>query len=249
MSETFLDGRTALVTGATRGIGFAIAYALADAGATVAICGRSSDGVDEAVRRLTNGCERKVVGKAADVRASTDVAELFQWVDRETGGLDILVNNAGVGIMKSTAELTVEDWRRTIETNLSGAFYCSREALARFKNRGAGYIINIGSLAGKNAFAGGAAYNASKFGLNGLTEAMLLDHRYDQVRVSHIMPGSVDTEFSGRLTSEKLTSGGSATADWKIAPKDIGEIVLMLLRMPERTLVSRVEVRPAKPRN
>ncbi len=177
MNETFLDGRTAVVTGATRGIGFAIARTLADAGATVAICGRSQDRVDDAVRSLTNDSQRKVVGKAADVRASTDVAALFAWVDSETGGPDILVNNAGVGVMKSTAELTVEDWQQTIETNLSGAFYCSREALARFKNRGGGYIINIGSLAGKNAFAGGGAYNASKFGLNGFSEAMMLDHR------------------------------------------------------------------------
>jgi NAD(P)-dependent dehydrogenase (short-subunit alcohol dehydrogenase family) len=237
MPETFLTGKIAVVTGATRGIGFAIARTLADAGATVAICGRSQDGVDDAVRRLTNESRRKVVGKAADVRASTDVAALFQWVDSETGGPDILINNAGVGIMKRTAELTVEEWRQTIETNLSGAFYCSREALTRFKHRASGYIINIGSLAGKNAFAGGGAYNASKFGLYGFTEAMMLDSRYDNVRVSHIMPGSVDTEFSS----------GSARADWKIAPEDIGEIVLMLLRMPERTLVSQVEVRPAKP--
>jgi len=240
MNETFLIGQTAVVTGATRGIGFAIARALADSGATVSICGRDQSNVDDAVRLLTNESKRKVVGKVADVRASTSVAALFEWVDGETGGPDILVNNAGVGVMKSTAELTVEDWQRSIETNLSGAFYCSREALGRFKNRRGGYIINIGSLAGKNAFAGGAAYNASKFGLNGLSEAMMLDHRHDNVRVSHIMPGSVDTAFS---------SGGSAKADWKIAPEDIGEIVLMLLRMPERTLVSRVEVRPAKPRN
>jgi 3-oxoacyl-[acyl-carrier protein] reductase len=243
MSETFLTGRTAVVTGATRGIGFAIARALADAGATVAICGRDQQGVDEAVRRLTNESQRKVVGKAADVRTSTSVAALFEWLDSETGGPDILVNNAGVGLMKRTAELTVEDWQQSIETNLSGAFYCSREALGRLKNRGGGYIINIGSLAGKNAFAGGAAYNASKFGLNGLSEAMMLDHRYDNVRVTHIMPGSVDTGFSARESAQ------SAKADWKIAPEDIGEIVLMLLRMPERTLVSRVEVRPAKPRN
>jgi NAD(P)-dependent dehydrogenase (short-subunit alcohol dehydrogenase family) len=189
--------------------------------------------------RLTNGSERKVAGKVADVRVSTRVAALFDWVEKETGGPDILVNNAGVGVMKSAAELTVQDWQQTIETNLSGAFYCSREALGRMKNRGRGYIINIGSLAGKSAFKGGAAYNASKFGLDGLTEATMLDHRYDNVRVTHIMPGSVDTEFSG----------GMAKAEWKIAPEDIGEIVLMLLRMPERTLVSRVEVRPAKPRN
>jgi 3-oxoacyl-[acyl-carrier protein] reductase len=243
MNETFLQGRIAVVTGATRGIGFAIASALADAGATVAICGRSQDSVDEAVRRLTNASQRKVVGKVADVRGSTDVAALFEWIDSETGGPDILVNNAGLGVMKSTTELTVEDWQQTIDTNLSGVFYCWREALGRMKKRGGGYIINVGSLAGKNAFAGGAAYNASKFGLTGFTEAMMLDHRHDNVRVSHIMPGSVDTEFSGRGAG-----GGSAKADWKIAPRDIGEIVLMLLRMPERTLVSQVEVRPAKPR-
>jgi NADP-dependent 3-hydroxy acid dehydrogenase YdfG len=171
------------------------------------------------------------------------VAALFEWIDSEMGGPDILVNNAGVGIMKSAAELTVEDWRQTMETNLTGVFYCSREALLKMKKRGGGYIINVGSLAGKSAFSGGAAYNASKFGLSGFTEAMMLDHRYDNVRVSHIMPGSVDTEFSGRGKS-----GGSARADWKIAPEDIGDIVLMLLRMPERTLVSQVEVRPAKPR-
>jgi 3-oxoacyl-[acyl-carrier protein] reductase len=242
MSKDFLEGRTAVVTGATRGIGYAIAEALSGAGATVVITGRSQAGVPEAVRRLTTlstgASKGKVIGKAADVRANAEVAELFAWIDRETGGPDILVNNAGIGLFKSTAELTVEEWQRTLETNLSGAFYCSREALARFKNRGGGYIINMGSLAGKSAFAGGAAYNASKFGLDGLTEAMMLDHRYDNVRVTHIMPGSVDTGFSGE----------SAKADWKIAPDDIGEIVLMLLRMPERTLVSRVEVRPSKPR-
>jgi 3-oxoacyl-[acyl-carrier protein] reductase len=255
MNENFLTNRTALVTGATRGIGFAVARALADAGAIVAICGRSQESVEGAVRRLTNESKGKVVGKVADVRTGTDVAALFEWVDSETGGPDILVNNAGVGIMKSAAELTVEDWQKTIETNLSGAFFCSREALTRMKNRSGGYIINIGSLAGKNAFAGGAAYNASKFGLYGLTEAMMLDHRYDNVRVTHIMPGSVDTGFGGGSASAdgkpgSPTADGKMTArvDWKIAPEDIGEIVLMLLRMPERTLVSQVEVRPAKPR-
>jgi 3-oxoacyl-[acyl-carrier protein] reductase len=261
MNEKFLLNRTALVTGATRGIGFAIARALADAGAIVAICGRSPDSVEDAVRRLTNDSQRKVLGKAADVRASESVAALFTWLDQAfseqafseqellkqgTAGPDILVNNAGVGIMKSTAELTVEDWRRSIDTNLSGAFFCSREALGRMKNRGAGWIINIGSLAGKNAFARGAAYNASKFGLNGFTEAMMLDHRNDNIRVAHIMPGSVDTDFSSETI--RSTSVGAKT-EWKIAPEDIGEIVLMVLRMPERTLVSRVEVRPARPRN
>jgi 3-oxoacyl-[acyl-carrier protein] reductase len=235
--NTFLAGKNALVTGGTRGIGLAVAEALLGAAASVAICGRSEETLKNAVSQLTNRAKSKVVGKVADVRRNTEVADLFTWIDRELGNLDIVVNNAGVGVFKSTAELSVEDWQKTVETNLSGVFYCCREALPRLKQRGGGYIINISSLAGKNAFAGGAAYNASKFGLNGFSEAMMLDHRYDKVRVSYVMPGSVNTEFSS----------GAARVDWKIAPEDIGEIVLMLLRMPERTLVSRVEVRPSRP--
>lgn len=226
------------MTGGTRGIGLAVAQALLQAGAGVAICGRRQQHVEEAVRQLTSWSKSKVAGKVADVRDSTQVASFFEFVDREMGSFDILVNNAGVGVFKSTAELTVEEWRDTLETNLSGVFYCCREAVPRLKNRDGGHIINISSLAGKNAFAGGAAYNASKFGLNGFSEALMLDHRYDNVKVSYVMPGSVDTDFSPR----------SERAAWKIAPEDIGEIVLMLLRMPERTLVSRVEVRPAKPK-
>jgi 3-oxoacyl-[acyl-carrier protein] reductase len=235
--DTFLAGKNALVTGGTRGIGLTVAEALLGVGASVAICGRSEKNVQTAVSQLTNKAKGKVVGKVADVRSNTEVSDLFTMLDRDLGGLDILVNNAGVGVFKSTAELSVEDWRKTLETNLSGVFYCCREALPRLMQRGGGYIINMSSLAGKNAFSGGAAYNASKFGLNGFSEAMMLDHRYDKVRVSYVMPGSVGTEFGS----------GAAQADWKIAPEDIGEIVLMLLRMPERTLVSRVEVRPSRP--
>ena len=226
-----------MVTGGTRGIGLAVAEALLGAGAGVAICGRTEEALKSAVSQLTNKSKSKVVGKVADVRTNAEVAHLFTVIDHELGGLDILVNNAGVGVFKSTAELSIEDWQKTLETNLSGVFYCCREALPRMKQRGGGYIVNISSLAGRNAFAGGAAYNASKFGLNGFSEAMMLDHRYENVRVSYVMPGSVDTEFGSR----------AARADWKIAPEDIGEIVLMLLRMPERTLVSRVEVRPSRP--
>ena len=214
-----------------------MAEALLDARASVVVCGRSEETVKSAVSHLTNKSKSKVLGKVADVRSNTEVSDLFKMIDHELGGLDILVNNAGIGIFKSTAELSVEDWQKTLETNLSGVFYCCREALPRMTERGGGYIVNISSLAGKNAFSGGAAYNASKFGLNGFSEAMMLDHRYEKVRVSYVMPGSVDTEFSSR----------AARADWKIAPADIGEIVLMLLRMPERTLVSRIEVRPSRP--
>jgi len=236
--DTFLLGKNAVVTGGTRGIGFAISQALAAAGANVAICGRDPVRLENAVRQLTDSSEGKVAGKVADVSDDTEVAGLFAFVDEKLGGPDIVVNNAGVGIFKSTAELSVKEWQMTLQTNLSGTFYCCREALPRLKKRGGGYIINIGSLAGKNAFAGGAAYNASKFGLDGFSEAMMLDHRYDNVRVTHIMPGSVDTEFSR----------SSVRADWKIAPEDVAEIALMLLRMPARTLVSRVEVRPSKPK-
>ena len=234
--DTFLVGKNAVVTGGTRGIGLAIAEALALAGAGVAICGRTQANVDSAVRQLTNKSKSKVVAKVADVRNSTEVSSFFEYLDRELGQLDIVVNNAGVGIFKSTAELSVEEWQKTLDTNLSGVFYCCREALRRIRNRG-GYIINISSLAGKNAFASGAACNASKFGLNGLSEAMMLDHRNENVKVSYILPGSVATEFSSSSGGEK----------WKIAPEDVAEIVLMLLKTPARTLISRVEVRPSKP--
>lgn len=236
--NTFLEGKNAIVTGGTRGIGFAIAQALCVSGASVAISGRSAATVEKAVRMLASVSKSKVVGKVADVRNSTEVVRFFEFVDAELGGLDILVNNAGVGVFKSTADLSIAEWQTTLETNLSGVFYCCHEALLRFRSRGGGYVINIGSLAGKNAFAGGAAYNASKFGLKGFSEAMMLDHRQENVRVSCIMPGSVDTSFSG---------GGSQPVGWKIAPDDIAELVLMLLRTPGRTLVSRLEVRPSKP--
>jgi 3-oxoacyl-[acyl-carrier protein] reductase len=239
MENGFLEGRGAVVTGGTRGIGRAIAEALVDAGVRVAICGRDRDAVDRAVKQISQRPKSNIVGAPADVASSQDVAQFFRFVDRELGGFEILINNAGVGVFRSTAELTIEDWRRTLDTNLSGVFYCCHEALPRFQERGGGYIINISSLAGKNAFAGGAAYNASKFGLNGFGEALMLDHRHDNVRVSSIMPGSVDTEFG---------SGSSSKAAWKIAPEDIAEIVLMLLHTPDRTLISRVEVRPSKPK-
>lgn len=237
--EAALDGRNVIVTGGTRGIGRAIVESVLDAGANVAFCGRSREGVDRATEELrARRVSGKVAGFAADVAVPNQVSAFFEFVDKELGGADVLVNNAGIGIFKSAAELSVDDWKKTIDTNLSGAFYCSREALPRFVKRGAGYIVNISSLAGKNAFAGGAAYNASKFGLNGFSEAVMLDHRYENVRVSYVMPGSVATEFGS----------GAAAADWKIQPQDIAEIVMMLLKMPARTLVSRVEVRPSKPR-
>lgn len=248
MKERFLEGKGAVITGGTKGIGRAIAWALAEAGANVAIGARTagaSERAAEEIRRELAGkigedkaAGQRIAGARVDAGDSTSVTKFFEFVDTEIGGVDVLVNNAGIGIFGKTAEMSVEQWDAVIATNLSGAFYASREALARFRQRGGGAIINVSSLAGKNPFAGGAAYNASKFGMNGFSEAMMLDHRQDNVRVSYIMPGSVDTEFAGNRVGES----------WKIAPEDIAEITLMLLRMPARTLVSRVEVRPSRPR-
>jgi len=240
LSSIDIKDQVCLVTGGTRGIGRAIAKMLLLEGAAVAICGRSQDSVDRAVAELTAETAGKVKGKVADVRNHEDVAELFRFVDAEFGRLDVLVNNAGVGIFRHVRELSLDEWNRTLETNLYGAFYCSREALFRFGTDGGGYVVNISSMAGSNAFAGGAAYNASKLGLTGFTEALLQDVRNENVRVSTIMPGSVATEFNGRPAGDG--------ANWKIWPEDVAGIVRLLLQMPERTVISRVEVRPARPK-
>lgn len=235
-----LSGKLAIVTGGTRGIGRAIAERLLREGASVAICGRGSASVDRAVAQMKP--LGKVFGHPADVTSVESVGEFFRAVDREFGGLDILVNNAGEAVFHKVAEMTPEEWHRNIDLNLNGPYYCSHEALARFQKRGGGFIVNISSLAGKNPFSGGAGYNASKFGLNGFTEAMMLDHRYDNLRVSCIMPGSVDTEFAGDPAKR------SGDTSWMIAPEDVAEAVVLVLRMPARTMVSRIEIRPSRPR-
>ena len=248
-SRNLFENKVCLVTGGTRGIGRAIAEMLLAEGALVVVCGRWPDSVTRAVSEMEARWPGKVKGKAADVSEHEDVHALFEFVDRETGGLDVLVNNAGVGIFAKVSRIELDEWDKMIHTNLSGAFYCSREALSRFAGRGAGYIVNISSLAGKNAFAGGAAYNASKFGLNGFSEALLMDTRYDNVRVSTVMPGSVATEFGTNVS--ELGSDETSPArgeDWKVHPEDVAGVVRMLLQMPERTIVSQVEIRPAKPK-
>jgi NAD(P)-dependent dehydrogenase (short-subunit alcohol dehydrogenase family) len=234
-----LSAKIAVVTGGTRGIGRAIAERLLKEGASVAICGRSPDSTQRAVQEMRS--LGTVFGHAADVSDYSQVVTFFRAVDERFGGLDILVNNAGEGVFRKVAEMSPEEWHRNIDLNLNGPFYCSHEALPRLQKRGGGFIVNISSLAGKNPFSGGAGYNASKFGLNGFSEALLLDHRNDNIRVSYIMPGSVDTGFSGP---------GERAGDtkWMIAPEDVAEAVAMVLRMPARTMVSRVEMRPSRPR-
>ena len=235
-----LSGKIAIVTGGTRGIGRAIAERLLREGASVAICGRRAETAAAAaaeMRPLGN-----VFAVGADVADAAQVERFFLAVDAAFGGLDILVNNAGAGVFRKVAEMTPEDWHHNIDLHLNGPFYCSRQALPRFARRGAGFIVNISSLAGKNAFSGGAGYNASKAGLNLFTEAMMLDHRQENLRVCSIMPGSVDTAFGA-------DSGfRAADASWMIAPEDVAEAVITVLRMPARTMISRVEMRPSRPK-
>ena len=152
----------------------------------------------------------------------------------------MLVNNAGVGRFANVADMSAGDWQNVIDTNLSGVFYCCAAALPHLKRRGGGWIINISSLAGKNPFAGGAAYCASKAGLNAFSEALMQEVRYDNIRVSYIMPGSVATGFGG--------PGGNGGADWKIAPEDVADLVLDLVTFPSRSLPSRIELRPSRPK-
>ena len=231
---SFLTGKVALVTGGNRGIGRGIVEALAAEGATVALTSRSSAGAEQAAREVGRGAR----GFACDVRSHERVERLFNEVDRDCGGLDILVNNAGIGLFAPVAEMDPEDWRAVIETNLNGVFYCCHEAIPLMKKRGGGYIFNLSSLAGKNPFVNGGAYNASKFGLNGFSEALMMEVRYDGIRVSYLMPGSVATEFG---------SGSQRKTGWALTPEDVAEVVLDLLRSPARALYSRVEMRPSQP--
>ena len=234
--QSRLQGKAALVTGGTRGIGRAIAESLLREGVRVAVCGRNRDSVEHAAGPLQH--LGTVIGAVCDVRRYEEVEALFSTIRGSFGRLDILVNNAGVRGFGRVDEVSPEQWREVIETNLHGPFYCSRLAVPMMKEAGGGFIVNIGSLAGKHAFAGGAAYNASKFGLKGFTEALMLDVRHDNIRVTTIMPGSVQTNFRGQGTEE---------GEWKIAPADIAQTVVHLLRMPDRSLASRVEIRPSRP--
>ncbi|MGD0309163.1 MAG: SDR family oxidoreductase [Acidobacteriota bacterium] len=236
-----INDKVALVTGGTRGIGFAIARALLARGAKVFLCGTTVPGVDEAITALRRVQDSRPRGMVCDVRNYEQVRGLLRETEQSFGGLDILINNAGVGLFRNVQELTPEEWRTMIETNLSGVFYCCREAIPLLKRRGGGYIINIGSLAGKNAFPGGAAYNATKFGLIGFSEALMQEVRYDHIRVSCVMPGSVDTKFGD-------SAGKESSSSWKLQPDDVAGAVMNLLEMDPRALASRLELRPSEPR-
>lgn len=234
-----LQDKAAIVTGATKGIGRAIAEALVLDGASVSIAARTKSELDRAVHELAEMGTAKVTGFVCDVRSHEQVKALMAHTVTELGGVDILVNNAGIGIFGSVAETTPEDFRAVLETNLFGVYYCCHEAIPLMKKRGGGYIINVSSLAGANPHPQMAAYNASKFALNGFSEALMQEVRHDGIKVSYIMPGSVNTAFGGDSPDE--------TKSWQLQPEDIALVVMDLLHHQSRSLPSRVEIRPSKP--
>jgi 3-oxoacyl-[acyl-carrier protein] reductase len=231
--------KIAIVTGGSRGIGRGIAEALLRDGWRVRFCSRNPRSVEEAQRELAGSFGDAAAGRAVDVRSQEEVDRFVEETLREEGRIDCLVNNAGVGTFGPVDELTGEQWREVIDTNLSGCFYFLHAVAPAMKRQGEGWIVNISSLAGKNPFAGGAAYNASKFGLIGLSEAAMLDLRQHGVRVAAILPGSVDTGFSH--------PSGRQNQSWRLKPEDIASMILHLLSYPPRALPSLVEMRPTKP--
>ena len=223
----------AIVTGGSRGIGRGIAKALLAEGWKVWICSRSQGSVDKAIQEMGG----QVQGRAVDVRDEGQVEGFTKEVLDAEGRIDCLVNNAGLGHFGSVDKISGDKFREVIETNLNGCFYFIKAVAPAMKKEEAGWIINIASLASKNPFAGGSAYNASKFGLLGLSEAAMLDLRPHGIRVASIMPGSVATEFGG----------GKGEGDWKLQVADIASMVVHLLSYPNNALPSRIEMRPSRP--
>jgi NAD(P)-dependent dehydrogenase (short-subunit alcohol dehydrogenase family) len=232
-----IQDKVAYITGGSKGIGYGVAKKLLDNGMRVAITSRHLAAAKEAAAQLSSDASR-VLALESDVSNMASEAKAVQAVIDHFGHLDVLVANAGVGHFASIEDLTEEDWKATIDTNLTGVFNSVKSSIEALK-KSEGYIITIASLAGTNFFETASAYNASKFGLVGFTQAVMLDLRKYGIKVMTIMPGSVATHFAGHTPSE--------TDAWKIQPEDIGELVLDVLKMNPRTLPSKIEVRPSKP--
>jgi NAD(P)-dependent dehydrogenase (short-subunit alcohol dehydrogenase family) len=230
-----LKGKVALVTGASKGIGRLTALALAQAGAKVGLLARS----EAALGELQVGIQAQggqALALPGSVFSLTALQQAVEALKRQYGGLDILINNAGIGIFKPVQELTPYEWNQVIATNLTGPYLATHVAVPALLQRGGGHIVNVGSLASKNAFAGGAAYNASKFGLLGFSEAIMQDLRQQGIRVSTVLPGSVNTHFGG----------DEAEADWKIQPQDVAEAILYVLQSDPRITPGQIELRPSR---
>ena len=233
-----LDGKAAVVTGGSKGIGYAIAEALLENGAGVLICGRDAGDLRSAAERLSK--LGRVESAVCDVRDEDSVKEMLDASVRSFGGVDVLINNAGIGYFGKTVEETSsEEFRQTLETNLFGVFYACHHAIPHMKKRGGGYIINVSSLAGQNPHPKMAAYNASKFGLNGFSEALMQEVRHDGIKVSYICPGSVNTSFGGDTPAPEKA--------WQLQPADIAKIVVDLINFDQRALPSKIEIRPSSP--
>ena len=239
-----LAGRAAVVTGGSRGIGAAIAGALVARGADVLVCGRSAEPLARSRDAAGSGAgDGAPAGRLETLQADVrDAAQARGLIDRAAalfGGLDILVNNAGVSRFGELAAQSDDDWREIVETNLGGVFHCCRAAIPALRRRGGGWIVNVGSLAGSHPFAGAAAYCASKAGVNALSEALMQEVRQEGIRVCCVAPGSVDTRFAG---------DPPADTSWKLTAGDVARVVVDLLHHDPRSLPSRVEIRPARPR-
>jgi 3-oxoacyl-[acyl-carrier protein] reductase len=234
-----IRGRVALVTGGSRGIGRAIARALVADGVNVAVTGLSGANLSAARRSIEEAGPGSVETLQADVRKHDDVVRAVNAAVARFGGLDIVINNAGIGVFKTVAEMTPAEWSAVIDTNLTGVFNACHVAIPHLRARGGGYIINISSLASRNAFPQAAAYCATKAGLNQFSEALMQEVRYDGIRVSYVMPGSVATGFNNRSETDG--------ADWKTSAEDVAAVVIGLLHSDPRSIPSRVEIRPTRP--
>jgi NAD(P)-dependent dehydrogenase (short-subunit alcohol dehydrogenase family) len=228
-----LTGKVAFVTGGSRGIGLATAKALVAEGASVAILGTDQSQLDAAAAELGSAAWPL----RADVRRYEDVERAVASIVSRFGRLDVLVNNAGVGVYRPVADMTIDEWNRIFETNVSGVFYCCHAALPHVKKHG-GWIINIGSLSSTGPFANGAAYCASKAAVDTFSNALMQEVRYDGVRVACVLPGSVNTGFGGRAPTK---------SEWSLQPEDVAEAIVDLIAHPPRSMLSRVEIRPAQP--
>jgi NAD(P)-dependent dehydrogenase (short-subunit alcohol dehydrogenase family) len=239
MNMTSLTGKVAVITGGSRGIGLATARALAEQGAAVAITGTRDETVNAGREELQRACpQAQIVGLRADVRDYAAIESALGEVVSTLGGIDILVNNAGVGVFKAVADMSVDEWHKVMDTNLTGVFYCCHAALPHLRKRGGGWIINVSSLASRNAFVNAAAYCASKSALNAFSEALMQEVRYEGIRVAYVLPGSVNTGFGG-LSNTKAAGA--------LQPQDVAQVITDLVQHPSHSLPSRVEIRPAQP--